>query len=151
MRKLLLFSFLFVIFTIKSIAQENYLELVKNHTGRMLKIKEGKRVVVKTTDKKRFVGKINFIDSLHLEVEGNVVRLDSISFIKKRATVGIISRSVSMYVGSNLLAAGIIAIPTGIGAIVSVVVLPPSIPLLIYAINSNKRRSESWKYKIVFK
>lgn len=151
MRKLLLFCFLFVVITIKSNAQEKYLELVKNHTGRTLKIKEDRRVVVKTKDKKRFVGKIKFADSLHLEIESNIIHLDSVSFIKKRSTVGIISRSVSTYVGSNFFVIGILASYTGIGAIISVVVLPPSIPLLIYGCNSNKRRSETWKYKIVFK
>jgi small nuclear ribonucleoprotein (snRNP)-like protein len=151
MKKLLLFCFLFLVFTLKLNAQDKYLELIKNQTGRTLKIKEDKRVVVKTKDRKRFVGKIKFVDSLHIQLENSVIHLDSVSFIKKRSTVGIISRSVSMYVGSNLFAIGIIALPTGIGVIISVVVLPPSIPLLIYAINSNKRRSETWKYKIVFK
>ena len=140
---------IFLIYFFLINAQELSLELTKVNSGRVLKIKEDKRVVVKTKDKERFVGKIKFIDSLHIEVENKVIHLDSVSFIKKRSVMGIVLRSISMYVGSNLLATGIISIPTGFGAIVAVVVLPPSIPLLIYAINSNKRRSEKWNYKIV--
>lgn len=149
MRKIFLIYFFLITFVAKTNAQELSLELTKVNSGRVLKIKEDKRVVVKTKDKERFVGKIKFIDSLHIEVENKVIHLDSVSFIKKRSVMGIVLRSISMYVGSNLLAAGIISIPTGFGAIVAVVVLPPSIPLLIYAINSNKRRSEKWNYKIV--
>ena len=149
MRKIILICMFFIAFVVKSNAQEKYLELTKNNTSRILKIEEDKRVVVKTKDNKRFVGKLKFIDSLHIEVENKVIHLDSVSFIKRRSVMGIVLRSISMYVGSNLLAAGIISIPTGFGAIVAVVVLPPSIPLLIYAINSNKRRSEKWNYKIV--
>lgn len=151
MRKITVLCFLFIAFVIKSNAQENQLILIKNQTGRALSIKENKRVVVKTKDKKRFVGKIKFIDSLHFEVENNVIHLDSVSFIKKRTIEGIVSRSASMYVGSNLFVVGFVSIPSGFGAIISLVVLPPSIPLLIYAISSNKRRSQNWKYKIVFK
>lgn len=149
MRKIFLIYFFLIAFVAKINAQETSLKLTKVNSGRVLKIKEDKRVVVKTKDKERFVGKIKFIDSLHIEVENKVIHLDSVSFIKKRSVMGIVLRSISMYVGSNLLAAGIISIPTGFGAIVAVVVLPPSIPLLIYAINSNKRRSEKWNYKIV--
>lgn len=149
MRKIFLIYFFLIAFVAKINAQELSLELTKVNSGRVLKIKEDKRVVVKTKDKERFVGKIKFIDSLHIEVENKVIHLDSVSFIKKRSVMGIVLRSISMYVGSNLLATGIISIPTGFGAIVAVVVLPPSIPLLIYAINSNKRRSEKWNYKIV--
>ena len=86
---------------------------------------------------------------MHIEVGNNVIHLDSLSFIKKRTIEGVVSRSVSMYVGSNLFVIGLVSIPTGFGAIISVAVLPPSIPLLIYAICSNKRRSEKWHYKIV--
>lgn len=149
MRKIFLIYFFLITFVAKINAQETSLKLTNLNSGRVLKIKEDKRVVVKTKDKERFVGKIKFIDSLHIEVENKVIHLDSVSFIKKRSVMGIVLRSISMYVGSNLLAAGIISIPTGFGAIVAVVVLPPSIPLLIYAINSNKRRSEKWNYKIV--
>ena len=149
MRKIFLIYFFLIAFVAKINAQETSLKLTNLNSGRVLKIKEDKRVVVKTKDKERFVGKIKFIDSLHIEVENKVIHLDSVSFIKKRSVMGIVLRSISMYVGSNLLAAGIISIPTGFGAIVAVAVLPPSIPLLIYAINSNKRRSEKWNYKIV--
>lgn len=149
MRIITLICFFFIAFVIKSNAQEKHLELIKKSSGRILKIEEDKRVVVKTKAEKRFVGKIKFIDSLHIEVENNVIHLDSISFIKKRTIEGIVSRSVSMYVGTNLFVIGLVSIPTGFGAIISLVVLPPSIPVLIYAINSNKRRSEKWKYNIV--
>lgn len=121
------------------------------NSGRVLKIKEDKRVVVKTKENKRIVGNIKCIDSIHIEVGSKVIHLDSISFIKKRSIAGIFSRSISMYFGGSLFVAGIISIPIGVGAIVSIVVLPPSIPMLVYAISSNKRRSENWKFKIVFK
>ena len=148
-RKIVVIGFLFFAFFVKSNAQVKHLELIKKSSGRTLKIQEDKRVIVKTIDKKRFVGKIKFIDSLHIEVENNVIHLDSISFIKKRTIEGVVSRSVSMYVGTNLFVIGLVSIPTGFGAIISVAVLPPSIPLLIYAISSNKRRSKKWNYKII--
>jgi hypothetical protein len=149
MRIIILICFFLIAFVLKSNAQEKHLELIKISTSRILKIEEDKRVVIKTKDEKRFVGKIKFIDSLHIEVGNNVIHLDSLSFIKKRTIEGVVSRSVSMYVGSNLFVIGLVSIPTGFGAIISVAVLPPSIPLLIYAICSNKRRSEKWHYKIV--
>ena len=140
-----------VIRRVKSNAQEKYLELTKNNTSRILKIKEDKRVVVKTKDNKRFVGKIKFIDSLHVGIDSNTIHLDSISFIKKRSIGGVVLRSASFYAGANLFIIGLVSIPTGIGAIISVATFPPSVPLLIYAVSSNKRRSEKWKYKILIK
>ena len=151
MRKSILICMFFIAFVVKSNAQEKYLELTKNNTSRILKIEEDKRVVVKTKDNKRFVGKLKFIDSLHVGIDSNTIHLDSISFIKKRSIGGVVLRSVSFYVGANLFIIGLVSIPTGIGAIVSVATLPPSVPLLIYAVSSNKRRSEKWKYKILFK
>ena len=151
MRKIILICMFFIAFVVKSNAQEKYLELTKNNTSRILKIEEDKRVVVKTKDNKRFVGKLKFIHSLHVGIDSNTMHLDAISFIKKRSIGGVVLRSVSFYVGANLFIIGLVSIPTGIGAIVSVATLPPSVPLLIYAVSSNKRRSEKWKYKILFK
>ena len=149
MRKIVVIGFLLIAFIVKSNAQEKHLELTKINTSRTLKIEKDKRVVVKTKDKKRFVGKIKFIDSSHIGVDNNIIHLDSVSFIKKRTIEGIVSRSVSMYVGSNLFVLGLVSIPTGFGAVISLAVLPPSIPVLVYAISSNKRRSEKWNYKII--
>ena len=84
MRIIILICFFLIAFVLKSNAQEKHLELIKISTSRILKIEEDKRVVIKTKDEKRFVGKIKFIDSLHIEVGNNVIHLDSLSFIKKR-------------------------------------------------------------------
>mgnify|MGYP003610216062 CR=1 FL=1 len=106
MRKIILICMFFIAFVVKSNAQEKYLELTKNNTSRILKIEEDKRVVVKTKDNKRFVGKLKFIDSLHVGIDSNTIHLDSISFIKKRSIGGVVLRSVSFYVGANLFIIG---------------------------------------------
>ena len=90
MRKIFLIYFFLIAFVAKINAQELSLELTKVNSGRVLKIKEDKRVVVKTKDKERFVGKIKFIDSLHVGIDSNTIHLDSISFIKKRSIGGVV-------------------------------------------------------------
>ena len=84
MRKIFLIYFFLITFVAKTNAQELSLELTKVNSGRVLKIKEDKRVVVKTKDKERFVGKIKFIDNNTILIDEKSIKLDDIKFIRKR-------------------------------------------------------------------
>ena len=142
----------FLIFCLPILAQQKVLEMTKTGTEKVRSFKENKRVKLKTLEGEKYIGRFQIIDEQTIEIEGNIIPLNTISNIKSRSIVaGIAGTGLIIYgsivalvggfehmwpnntqLGNGFLVAGAIIISSGI----------------FFNEFARNQRSDKWNYKI---
>lgn len=142
--------FVFVsLFTVLSFSQHNKIVLEHLKSSQTKEIKENKRIKIKTTDGEIYYGRFKIIDEETVEIKNKAIPLDSITELTRKSLFGKIANPVFITIGTlGLIAATVGAAAGGYGFIITVISLPPSIPLVLIPAISNKHKIEKWGYSI---
>ncbi len=71
-----------------SYSQERSIVIHKKNSKKFKAIAENKRIKIVTLDEKKYYGRFTIIDSDSIQIEGNVVALNSIAKLKKKCLFG---------------------------------------------------------------
>ncbi|WP_156879197.1 hypothetical protein [Salinimicrobium xinjiangense] len=150
----ILFLFSFLIY-LPLLAQEQVLEMTKSDSEKVRTFKQNKRVKIKTLEGEKYIGRFQIIDEKTIEIEGDIIKLNTISNIKSRSIMaGIAGTGLILYgslialvgglehawadnpqVGNGLFVAGAVIISSGI----------------FFNEFARNQRSDKWNYKIIEK
>ncbi len=150
MKKITLIAFL-ILFVSNSFAQEKFIQLTKNETGKVKLFKENKRVKVKTLDGKKFIGRFTIINESTISVKGQEIKLENIERIKSRSVgAGIAGTFLTTagYIGLGFSAIVILVDPSNAlkAAIISLAVGGSGIFINEFVAT---HKSSKWNYKII--
>ena len=141
---LLLIAFLSIV----SYSQEGSIVLHKKNVKKIKEIAENKRIRVVTLDGKKYYGRFTIIDSASIQIEGNVVALNSITKIRRKSLFGTIVNPIVIVFGTVLIITAAVAGSGPYGGIVVAVFLPPGIAMASIAAISSSYKSKNWEYSI---
>lgn len=144
------FNFLFVFFSIICFSQEKYFVILNNKNQKEIVINENKRIIVKTIDGNKLIGKLNIVDKNTIKINDELIILDSIHTIKQRSLFNSITRPILFTTGSIAVSLGVMgAFYGGYGYIATVTLVPAGLiiilPPLLSKIHDNKKYSYSIK------
>jgi hypothetical protein len=144
----------FLVFSMShSFAQEKFIQLTKDETGKVKLFKENKRVKVKTLDGKKFIGKFSIVNESTISIKGNEIKIENIERIKSRSVgAGIVGTvlTVTGYVGLGVSAIIVIVDPSNAlkAAVISLAVGGSGIFINEFVAT---HKSSKWSYKIIEK
>lgn len=131
-------------------SQHRGINIIGNKKSDTLFVKENKRVKVWTADGKKIAGNFTIVNDSVITIKGKIVPLDSITKITKASTLSTIVIPVTVIVGASFLTLGIAgAAYGGYGYGLTMLFVPPGLPLAIVPLATNKHRKEKYKYEIV--
>ncbi|MFC4817284.1 MULTISPECIES: hypothetical protein [unclassified Flavobacterium] len=108
MKKLL--SITFLLLTMSVLAQSKKLEATNKTNGNQVVFQEGQRVKVITSDRKKIVGMLSFVDLQTINVNGTAIKTENLSSIKYFPKGGRTIKNILLGTGAGLLAtSGILA------------------------------------------
>ena len=145
--------FIFLLFsTIPFLAQEKAIELSKIGSEKTKIFKENKRVKIKTLEGGKYIGRIKIVGQKTIEIEGNVIHLNSISNIKSRSVIGGIVGTVliitgAYFIGIAPIAAFFISSTSGSAFVIGGVVMSSS--GIFFNEFAKNHRNTKWSYKII--
>ena len=155
MRKILPLFLLSFLFCLPAVAQQQVLEMTKTGTEKIRTFKENRRVKIKTSEGEKYIGRFQIIDDHTIEIEGNIIPLNSITNIKRRSIVaGIAGTALIIYGSLYALVGGLEHLwpnNTQIGNglfVIGAVFISSGIFFNEFARN---QRSDKWTYKIIEK
>lgn len=150
---------LLLLFTFPLTAQEKALEMSKTGSEKTRVFKENKRVKVKTLDGGKYIGRFQILDANTVEIEGNIIPLNSISNIKSRSilagitgTILIIAGVATIFYGNVLMLATAItlgAISPTVGVVVGIAGIAITAAGIFFNEFAKNHRNNGWTYKII--
>ena len=143
--------FVWIILLISSsiFSQGKGITLENKETKKTILILENERVKVKTIDGETLVGHFQIIDSETISIDGTPILLSSIVKIKQRTLLAGILRTICIVTGTILIIGGLAgAVAGGYGLFITIIALPPGLPLFIAPLSSNRHSYKNWNYKI---
>ena len=144
-----IFVWIILIISSSIFSQGKGITLENKETKKTIFILENERVKVKTTDGNTFFGHYQIIDSETISIDNSPVLLSSIVKIKQRSLIVAILRTICIVNGAILLTVGIAGvIAGGYAVLVTLIAVPPGLPLFIAPLTSNNHSNREWNYKI---
>ena len=148
--KTLLYLLLFLIST-TAFSQHKAIEITNIKTGKVKIFEENQRVKIRTLDRKKHVGNLEFSDSSTLIINNQSIKIDSLQSIKKQPKVLATIKTVVLVAGLTIVGSSIVAasggsnwafllFTTGAGVTISAGILE--------GVNSNYSNIR-WTFKII--
>jgi|GEM_PF-5617637 len=144
------FLLLVLILPLHLFSQEKCIEMT-NEDGKVIMIKQDKRIKIVTEDGQRYFGRVNILDEEHVVMRKDTIALGSIVKIQKRSSLKSALSAVIIVASSVAIPAGVayIFVDSSLAGAISgsgLVGLPIGIVLPVIGRNYNKKH---WKFAIV--
>ena len=143
---LLLVAFL----SIASYSQGGSFVIHKKNSKKINEITENKRINVVTLDGKRYYGRFTIIDSTSIQIEENVIALNSIAKIRRKTLFRAIVKPIMMVFGTVLIIGAAVGGPGPYGGIVVAMLLPPGLQMVSFAAISPNYKRKDWEYSLKY-
>lgn len=139
--------------SLASYSQERSIVIHKKNSRRIREIAENKRIKIVTHDGKKYCGRFTIIDSTSIQIEGNVVALNSITKMKKKCLFGTIVNPVVITLGVVSVISGFVFIAqpgSNMEGAAGTFFLTVGATLVSIAGISPSYKSKNWEYSVKY-